>query len=241
VPAVWHENYWFQRHLAAYRALVALLPLGRTPGDHVLEAGCGEGYGAALLAQRCDHVHALDYDEATVAHVRRAYPQVRPVRGNLVALPFTSGSMAAVVSLQTVEHLWDQPGFVAECVRVLRPAGHLALSTPNRLTFSPGLEPGQRPRNPFHTRELDAAELFDLLHEHAEVELMAGLRHGARVERWEAARGSIVEAQLARPYDEWDEDLADTVRGLTAEDFTLEARELAESLDLIAVASPRRT
>ena len=34
------------------------------------------------------------------------------------------------------------------------------MSTPNRITFSPGRD---TPVNPFHTRELNAAELAELL------------------------------------------------------------------------------
>ena len=50
---------------------------------------------------------ALDYDPAAIAHAQRAYAGVASLRGNLVALPLRSARFAAVVSLQTVEHLWD--------------------------------------------------------------------------------------------------------------------------------------
>lgn len=43
---------------------------------------------------------------------------------------------------------------------MLRPGGLLLMSTPNRITFTPGSD---TPLNPFHTRELDAAELRELL------------------------------------------------------------------------------
>ena len=46
VPGVSQENYWFRRHEAAYLAL-----RDRCAGALVLEAGCGEGYGAGLLAE----------------------------------------------------------------------------------------------------------------------------------------------------------------------------------------------
>ncbi|HXV93478.1 MAG TPA: SAM-dependent methyltransferase, partial [Pseudonocardia sp.] len=45
VPGVPEENYWFRRHEVVYRALAP-----RCAGGVVLEAGCGEGYGADLLA-----------------------------------------------------------------------------------------------------------------------------------------------------------------------------------------------
>ena len=105
-------------------------------------------------------VLALDYDAPTAAHVARAYPSVRAVRGNLAALPVRSSTVDVVVNLQVIEHLWDQRGFLAECLRVLRPGGRLLITTPNRITFSPGRD---TPLNPFHTRELAAAELDELL------------------------------------------------------------------------------
>jgi SAM-dependent methyltransferase len=141
VPGIWHENYWFRRHEAVYVGIASELD-----DAVVLEAGCGEGYGAQLVAKRARSVVALDYDAYAIAHVGRAYPALAVVRGNLVALPFGAATYDAVVSLQTVEHLWDQDAFVAECRRVLRPGGRLILSTPNRLTFPSG--------NPFHARDL---------------------------------------------------------------------------------------
>jgi SAM-dependent methyltransferase len=235
VPGVWHENYWYQRHLAAYSSH---LVTGVVHG-YVLEAGCGEGYGAELLRERCDALVALDYDASTVAYVRAVHAGIPVLRGNLVALPLRAASLDTVVSLQTVEHLWDQDAFVAECIRVLRPDGNLVVSTPNRLTFSPGLAPGEAPRNPFHTRELDPGDLFDLLNEHASVDTICGLRHGPSLELWEQTYGSVVEAQLAEPYTAWDDHLVELVTSLTVDDFTLDASDLATTLDLIAVVTPR--
>ena len=47
LPGIRHENYWFQRHLAAYRWVAKSVPVR---GAVVVEAGCGEGYGGQLLA-----------------------------------------------------------------------------------------------------------------------------------------------------------------------------------------------
>ncbi len=96
----------------------------------VLEAGCGEGYGAALLAEHAARVVAIDYDEPTTRHVAKRYPGVGVVRGNLAFLPVRTGSIDVVATLQVIEHLWDQEGFLAECHRVLRPGGRLLVTTP---------------------------------------------------------------------------------------------------------------
>ncbi|HEY5030836.1 MAG TPA: class I SAM-dependent methyltransferase [Actinomycetes bacterium] len=235
LPGIWHENYWFRRHEVVYRWLRRLV----TAGDRVLDAGCGEGYGAHLLAWSGAFVVGVDYDEATTRHVRAQHPGVAVVRGNLVTLPLADGTLDAVVSLQTIEHLWDQPRFVDECVRVLRPSGLLALSTPNRLTFSPGVARGEQPLNPFHARELDAGELADLVRDRADVDGVYGVAHGPRLEAWERRNGSLVRAQLARPYDLWPQDLATLVRGIDADDFVVSAADVDSSLDLVVLGRAR--
>src|SRR5882757_11295976 len=117
IPDLDVENYWFRRHEVVYQRLAQ-----RCTGRDVLEAGCGEGYGADLIAGVARRVTALDYDEATVTHVRARYPRVEVIHGNLAALPLPDHSVDVVVNFQVIEHLWNQPQFVSECFRVLRPA-----------------------------------------------------------------------------------------------------------------------
>jgi 2-polyprenyl-3-methyl-5-hydroxy-6-metoxy-1,4-benzoquinol methylase len=227
VPGIWHENYWFRRHEAAYRWVAATVPLaGRT----VVEAGVGEGYGGQVLADAgAAVVLGLDLDATTLRHVARSYPPVLPVRANLVRLPCRSGSVDVVVSNQVVEHLWDQAGFVAECARVLRPGGRLVLTTPNRRTFPPG--------NPFHSRELDAVELAALLAAQVEVEAVHGVHHGARLAALDAVHAGLVEAQLAGTPDTWSEGLRSAVASVTAGDFAVGGAD--GGLDLVAVGVRR--
>ena len=234
VPGIAAENYWFQRHLVVYEAL-----LPRCAGT-VLEAGCGEGYGAALLADVAGPVIALDYDPTAIAHVGARYPRPMAVRANLVALPVGDGRADTVVSLQVIEHLWEQERFLRECRRVLRPGGALLLSTPNRITFSPGRN---SPVNPFHTRELSAAELAGLLAEAGFTDVeVHGLHHGPRLRAMDAGHGgSLVGAQtaLALAGAEWPPALLRDVASVTTADFTLRAApdaDIATSLDLVATA-----
>jgi SAM-dependent methyltransferase len=225
VPDVPVEAYWFARHVVAYEACA---PACRD--RLVLEAGCGEGYGADLLrAAGARGVVALDYDAWTTSHAAAAYPGLPVLRANLVALPLAAASVDVVVSLQTVEHLWDQPRFVAECARVLRPGGRLVLATPNRLTFPPG--------NLFHTRELSAPELVALLDGPFRQVAVSGVRHGRRLQEWEATHGSLVAGQLAGSPDTWSPELAALVASVTAADFELAGDDLARCLDLYATAT----
>ncbi|HEY1840081.1 MAG TPA: class I SAM-dependent methyltransferase [Mycobacterium sp.] len=238
IPGLDVENYWFRRHEVVYRRLAQ-----RCADLDVLEAGCGEGYGADLIAAVARRVTALDYDEATVAHVRACYPRVDVIHGNLAELPLPHDSVDVVVNFQVIEHLWDQPQFVSECARVLRPSGVLMVSTPNRITFSPGRD---TPINPFHTRELNADELTGLLRDAGFASVvMSGVFHGPRLAEMDARHGgSIIDAQIARAVADapWPEQLLADVAAVTAADFDIidaatdRARHIDDSLDLVAIA-----
>lgn len=232
VPGIPEENYWFRRHEAAYLFLAR-----RCAGAVVLEAGCGEGYGAALLASSAELVTCVDYDALTAAHVAARYPEVAAVRGNLAGLPLRDDSVDVVANLQVIEHLWDQPGFLAECARVLQPGGLLLVTTPNRITFSPGRD---TPLNPFHTRELSAAELAELLFDAGfEVREMLGLHHGPALRVLDARLGgSLIDAQLAVAVAgaAWPAPLLEAVTSVRSTDFDVHADDVDASLDLIAVA-----
>jgi 2-polyprenyl-3-methyl-5-hydroxy-6-metoxy-1,4-benzoquinol methylase len=231
LPGIAGENYWFRRHEVAYGWLA-----NWCTGAQVVDAGCGEGYGAASLARHAERVVALDYAPDVLRHVASRYIGVDAVRADLQRLPVASGAAEVVVSLQTIEHLHDQPGFVRECARVLQPAGTLVVTTPNRLTFSPGRDV---PLNPFHTRELAAAELGALLAPRFTVTRMLGISHGRRIARWERRHGSLVDAQLASSPDGWPARLRAFVASLRADDFVVSARDVDASLDLLAVAVRR--
>lgn len=235
VPGLAEENYWFRRHEVVYERLA-----DRCAERDVLEAGCGEGYGADLIADVARRVIGLDYDESAVAHVRARYPRIDMRHGNLADLPLADGSVDVVVNFQVIEHLWDQGQFVAECRRVLRPGGSLLMSTPNRITFSPGRD---TPINPFHTRELNAAELTELLTTAGfSVEAVLGVFHGPRLIELDSRHGgSIIDAQIVRALADapWPEALLADVASVGGDDFDLvdaRDRNIDDSLDLVAIA-----
>lgn len=233
MPGIAEENYWFRRHEVVYEHLAP-----RCVERVVLEAGSGEGYGANMIADVARLVVGLDYDLSAATHVSSRYPAVRMVRGNLAGLPFADASVDVVVNFQVIEHLWDQAQFLRECLRVLTPGGALLISTPNRITFSPGRD---TPLNPFHTRELDADELTELLTDAGfTMERMTGVHHGPTLRELDAKHGgSFIDAQIERSLagEQWPRDLIADVAAVTTADFDIDPSNMDGSLDLVAVAT----
>ncbi|MFF3345376.1 methyltransferase domain-containing protein [Streptomyces sp. NPDC002779] len=120
------------RSLRQARMLAAAL--GTTPCATVLDIGCGDGTAAAVAAPLLPGHRIIGVDWSQDA-LRRARTRLAcaPVRGELTGggLPFRSESADAVLFSEVIEHLVDPDAALDEIRRVLRPGGHLMLSTPN--------------------------------------------------------------------------------------------------------------
>ena len=237
LPDVPGESYWFARHVAAYD-----LATRKAGGRTVLDAGCGEGYGAAAMADTgADRVVAVDLEPGVIEHIERAYPQVEPIRAELTDLPLPDGAFDLITSFQVIEHVWDVPAYLASLRRVLAPGGELLLATPNRLTFTPD---SPTPVNPFHVREFDPGELqHELTGAGFRVGAMLGLHHGRRlaaIERVYGARDGVPGRSLqhrlgASPPEGWPMGLRALVHRVRPSWFVLRADAIEASLDLIAI------
>ncbi len=143
----WHR-YAFAAKLSQHRA--------------VLDVACGEGYGAAMMAESATSVIGVDISADAVHHASTRYGQratLQFVRASCDRLPFAEASFDLAISFETIEHIATQQAFVAELARVLRPNGVLILSSPNKRLYSDA--PGYC--NEFHVRELYRNELDELL------------------------------------------------------------------------------
>lgn len=116
--------------------------LGLRPGERVLDVGCGGGRHAAEARRLGAHVVALDRSDVDVKDaaglldvVAVDWAAAREVSGSgtvgdALALPFPDGVFDRVIASEVFEHLpVDRPAF-AECARVLRPGGTLAVTVP---------------------------------------------------------------------------------------------------------------
>jgi len=148
---MWAEH-WHRYHF--------VLPL--ITGKKVLDVASGEGYGSALMATVASSVNGVDVSGAAVAHAAQAYADRQNLQfteGSCGKLPFADASFDAVVSFETIEHIFEQVEFLDEIKRVLKPAGLLIISSPNRVEYSDK----RGYKNEFHVKELDRAELATLI------------------------------------------------------------------------------
>jgi SAM-dependent methyltransferase len=137
------------------------LGLSIANGKDVLDVASGEGYGAAFLAMVARSVIGVDIDEASVRHAAARYPAMNLSfrAGSASQIPLADSSVDVITSFETIEHLVEHEQMLHEMARVLRPDGHLLISSPNRLVYSDA----RGYSNPFHVRELYFHEFRDLL------------------------------------------------------------------------------
>lgn len=113
-----------------YRYLFALREI--FPGETVLDAACGCGYGSAMLATKADDVIAIDkskeaiqYAESHYAHDNITY-LIEDLESNSILWSFLE--VDVTVCLETLEHLVKPSEFLEKIKRITKRA--IVLSTP---------------------------------------------------------------------------------------------------------------
>jgi SAM-dependent methyltransferase len=231
LPDVPEENYWYRRHLAVYRWIAE-----RCEGLRVVDMACGEGYGAAVIAERAREVIGVDANPDAHEHARRKYTRPGLSFERALVEQFDRGApFDAIVFLQTVEHVEQPQPLLERFASLLAPAGRLYVSTPNRLTLAP---PGaSRSDNPWHVREYTVQEFRALLEPcFAEVELL-GLFHARKL--------AVHAAAIRAGWDRLHPALGLTGRfyrwfvpAIGEHDFALRSSGLERALDFLAVCRP---
>jgi 2-polyprenyl-3-methyl-5-hydroxy-6-metoxy-1,4-benzoquinol methylase len=174
------------------------------PGDRVLDAACGLGYGSAILGDGtlAESVVGIDTSEWAVEYARAHYAPGRPrvsfaVRDVRTIADLPPASLDAVVSFETVEHIEDPDGFLAACRRVLTPAGRIICSVPNDWTNEHGVDP-----NPHHLHVFDRERLEATCRRHFLIEHVYGQTAGGGMKLPDAGR-SLWRARPDEQQAEW--------------------------------------
>jgi len=106
-------------------------------GESVLELGAGRCWASASLARQGCQVVALDVVRDKRAgglatgsiYLQHGTPHFYRVLAGMEALPFRPATFDLVLSVASIHHSPHLDGVVAQCARVLRPGGRLALTS----------------------------------------------------------------------------------------------------------------
>jgi ubiquinone/menaquinone biosynthesis C-methylase UbiE len=128
---------------------------GARPTGRVLDAGCGGGGMPLSFAEEADQVVAIDivnrFGDAGVRLAgERGARNLQFLQADGQALPFKTAAFDWVFSHAVIEHVADAPRYLRECARVLRPGGHMYLSTAPYLSFAGAHLPRLKVPVPLH-------------------------------------------------------------------------------------------
>lgn len=227
--------------------------------QRVMDAGCGEGYGAKLLTENARQVVAIDNDRKTIQRAKQKYRRpnlqfrVEDISQLSTDFPHT---FDVVCCFHTIEHLKEPTQFLQSIGKLLSNSGVLLISTPNReKTFIEW---------PYHEREYTVKEFRSLLSTcfadvtlyalHADQSMHQFRNIQAKVVRriikWDVFKlhrrlpkrlrqiifdigGAVVNKWLSKTY-------RDCMSRVTLQDFRVKSERLSEGLDLIGVCREPR-
>ena len=139
-----------------------------TPGDRVLDVGCGEGRFAAELARAGAQVVGIDVAEEPLRRARARHPELdlRIVQGE-GPWQLPDAGFELVWAGEVIEHVADTARWLSEVRRVLDRNGRLLLTTPNHSRIHLALHGVQRYSHPLgdHLHLYSRASLTEVLGE----------------------------------------------------------------------------
>lgn len=125
----WVEATELEDHRYNFRSIKKILP---PSCKSILDVGCGTGVISAKLAALGYEVIGLDASDDGVALARKAFPEIRfekfSVYDDLTQL--LAEPVDLVVSCEVIEHLYAPRKFLHNITEILKPGGHIILTTP---------------------------------------------------------------------------------------------------------------
>ena len=101
----------------------------------VLEVGCGDGFGAPIVAQAVDKLHCIDWEERNTTGNRRRLSMIKNITFETVDISVNSlpDKYDGIFNIDVIEHLepeYEKP-FVENMVQCLNQQGIMIIGTPN--------------------------------------------------------------------------------------------------------------
>jgi SAM-dependent methyltransferase len=178
------------------------------PAGDALDAACGTGRYAQILAERGHRIIGVDSSPDMLARARTRVPQGDFRLGDLHQLPVADDQVDLVVCALALTHNPDLGPVMGEFARVLRPGGHLVVSDMHPESVARGYNP--RLRSP-DGRPGRVVSYQHLIGDYLRAALAVGLQP-RRCEEPRVPMGDLPPAsQTMGPWEVWPWSLADLV------------------------------
>jgi len=176
------------------------------PGDRILDAACGLGYGSHVLSSltRSSRVVGIDASDYAVDYATRFFGDGDKVSFSGGVLPdalagFEPNSFDLIVSFETLEHVKNPSELLAAFQRVLTPGGRIVVSVPNNWSDESGEDP-----NPYHLQvytwdKLSAQIAAHFVLESAYQQVATQCKIKAAGHRWELRPRTLRKVDLSTP------------------------------------------
>jgi len=181
------------------------------PGDRVLDAACGLGYGGYVMSKRSEAHSILGIDGSDwareYADLSFASERVKFRTGLLpeVLLDYPDASFDLIVSFETLEHVEDPVALLREYARLLTPGGRIVASVPNDWADETGKDPNPHHLHVYEWERLQLEMSGSFLVEEAWQQIASGCKQGADRAWRPAARRlrRVVDRATRLPDAEW--------------------------------------
>ncbi len=130
------SNFGFPNRLQLIRMVKILEYLSHVPSyTEVCDLGCGAGWASGVIGHLAN---VLGVDLSDVDDARRRYPHCKFITADILDWDHPRSRFDVVVSQEVIEHIPypRQIEYLRVAHGLLRPGGHLILTTPNKRTMN---------------------------------------------------------------------------------------------------------
>ena len=124
-------NPWTERRAREILWIVEGLHL---QAPKILDFGCGHGWFTEQLAM-IGEAQGIDLSPEAIAVAQARRPDIKFTAGDVYRTEFPKEYFDVVVSQEVISHVEDQPSYFERAARVLKPKGHLIITTGNRFVM----------------------------------------------------------------------------------------------------------